>query len=184
MSTGTDRSSRLFFIKGTTVALAEFLIEDYKLFYQTWKDPATRRNFNSTRGYDSFKDFLALFTHPDRPPQRLNAAVVRLEDHASVGRISLAPACQEPDLGIWIYRRYRFMGYGTEAVQLSVRHIFGTFDLEQIIVGIYEHNQASINLFTHAGFLRAPELDEVEENAFGYGRITQLGFRINRTPTR
>lgn len=176
------RSNRRFFIEGRTVGLGEFLIDDYMLFYQTWKDPVTQRNFNTARGYDSFKDFLALFTHPDRPPQRLNAAVVRLKDQTSVGRISLAPVHQEPDLGIWIYGPYRFMGYGTEAVQISVKYIFGAFDLEQIIAGIYEHNQPSINLFMNAGFRRAPELDEVENSAFGDGKITQLGFRINRTP--
>ena len=177
------RSSRHFFTKGLVVGLTEFLMDDYKLFYQTWKDPSTQRNFNTVHGYDSFKDFFALFTNPDRPPQRFNAAVVRLKDQASVGRISLAPIHQEPDLGIWIYKPYRFTGYGTEAVQLAVSFIFGTFDLEYIIAGIYEHNQPSIDLFTNVGFKRAQELDVVENSAFGDGKITQLGFRMNKTPS-
>ena len=65
-------------------------------------------------------------------------------------------------------------------MQLSVDFIFGEFDLEYIVAGIYEHNQPSINLFIKVGFLRAPELDEIEDNDFGDGKITQLGFRINK----
>ncbi|MDE3000648.1 MAG: GNAT family N-acetyltransferase [Gemmatimonadota bacterium] len=176
----SDRSSRIFYTKGKIVGLTEFLLEDYRLFYQTWKDPSTQRNFNTKHDWESYEHFLAMFTNPDRPPQRFNATILRLQDQVPVGRSSLAPAHLEPDLGVWIYEPFRFKGYGTEAVQLSVDFIFGEFDLDYIVAGIYEHNQPSINLFTKVGFFRALELDEVEEDAFGAGKITQLGFRIDR----
>lgn len=180
MTVNNVKDSRIFYIKGRAVGLTEFLMEDYKPFYQTWKDISTQRNFNTTHYWESYEDFLTLFTNPDRPPQRFNATIVQLKDQVPVGRISLAPVHLEPDLGIWIYKPFRFKGYGTEAVQLSVDFIFGEFDLDYIVAGIYEHNQPSINLFTKVGFLRAPELDEIEDNVFGDGKITQLGFRINK----
>ena len=180
MTIDNVKDCRNFYIKGRAVGLTEFLMEDYRLFYQTWKDISTQKNFNTTHYWESYEDFLALFTNPGRPPQRFNATIVRLKDQVPVGRISLAPAHLEPDLGIWIYKPFRFKGYGTEAVQISVDFIFGEFDLEYIVAGIYEHNQPSINLFTKVGFLRAPKLDEVEDNVFGEGKITQLGFQINK----
>ena len=174
------KDSRIFYTKGRVVGLTEFLMEDYRPFYQTWKDLSTQRNFNTMHYWESYEDFLALFTNPDRPPQRFNATIVRLKDRVPVGRISLAPAHLEPDLGIWIYKPFRFKGYGTETVQLSVDFIFGEFELEYIVAGISEHNQPSINLFTKVGFFRASELDGIEDTVFGVGKITQLGFRINK----
>lgn len=180
LSVTADRMNRTFYTKGRVVGLTEFLLEDYRLFYQTWKDPSTQKNFNTIPDWESYEDFLAMFTNPDRPRQRFNATIVRLQDQAPVGRISLAPTHLEPDLGVWIYEPFRFKGYGTEAVQLSVNFIFREFDLDYIVTGVYEHNQPSINLLTKAGFIRAPELDKFEDDVFGDGKITQLGFRINR----
>ena len=176
----SDRSRRIFYIKGGVVGLAEFLLEDYRLFYETWKDPSTQRNFNFSHDWESFGDFLRMFTDPDRPPQRFDASIVRLQDQVPVGRCSLAPTHLEPDLAVWIYESFRFKGYGTEAVQLSVDFSFAELDIDYIVAGIYEYNQASIDLFTKIGFFRAPELDRVEESVFGEGKITHLGFRINR----
>ena len=175
-----EASKRSFYRRGKVVGLTEFLHTDCRPFYETWKDAVTQRNFNSKHEDESYEDFLAFFTAPDRPPQRFNATIVSLLDQKPIGRSSLAPAHLEPDLGIWIYAPYRFKGYGTEAVRLSVDYIFCKFDLDYIVAAIYEHNQASINLFTKVGFVRAPQLDEVEESVFGDGEITQLGFRIDK----
>ena len=176
----SDGARRIFYIKGGVVGLAEFLLEDYRLFYETWKNPSTRRNFNFSHDWESFEEFLTMFTNPERAPQRFNATIVRLQDQVPVGRCSLAPAHLEPDLAVWIYESFRFKGYGTEAVQLSVDFSFAELDIDYIVAGIFEHNRASINLFTKIGFFRAPELDKVEESVFGDGNITHLGFRINR----
>ncbi len=162
------------------MCLAEFQIEDYKPYYETWKDPITQRNFNSKHERQTFEDFLAFYTNPERPPQRLDATILRLSGDQPIGRISLAPKHLEPDLGIWIYQPFRFQGYGTEAVSLAVEYIFEHFDLEYIVAGIYEHNSASMKLFRKVGFRRTPELDEEEDDVFDSGTITQFGFRIDR----
>ena len=169
---------RQTYIRGSTVSLAEFLDEDYLLYYETWLDPETRRNFNSKSSWESAEECLRFFTNPDRPPQRLNASI--LTNDKVVGRISLAPAHQEPDLGIWIYAGSRGKGYGTEAVSLATRYIFNTTDLTYIVAGIYGFNLASKRIFEKAGFQRAPELDEAEESVFGEGDIVQLGYRLSK----
>ena len=120
---------------------------------------------------DSFDDFLAIFTRSGRPPQRLNATIIRNSDEEPVGRISLAPEHQEPDLGIWIYNPHRFKGYGSEAVHLAVDYIFENFALDYIVAGIYAHNLPSMRLFARAGFRRWPELDEVEDDALVTERL-------------
>ena len=140
--------------------------------------PKPAENFNSKGSWTSAEEFLQFFTNPDRPPQRLNASI--LTNDQVVGRISLAPANQEPDLGIWVYAGNRGKGYGTEAVSLAVECIFGTTDLTYIVAGIYGFNSASKRIFEKAGFLRASELDETEKSVFGEGEIAQLGYRLNR----
>jgi RimJ/RimL family protein N-acetyltransferase len=178
------RENRSFFALGRKVGLSEFLLRDYRPFYETWKDPVTRRNFNSKHECESYDDFLATFTNPQRLPQRFHAAVIRLTDYEAIGRISLAPESFDPDLGIWIYEAFRFAGYGTEAVSLAVEYIFENLGLSYIVAGIYQHNRASVSLFTKLGFRRCPELDEIEDDAFGDGKILQLGFRLDRPMKR
>jgi RimJ/RimL family protein N-acetyltransferase len=169
---------RLTYIAGSTVSLAEFLDEDYFLYYETWLDPETRRNFNSQGSWKNAEECLQFFTNPDRPPQRMNAAILASDE--VVGRISLAPSQLEPDLGIWVYVGSRGKGYGTEAVSLATQYIFDTTDLTYIVAGIYGFNSAGKRIFERAGFKRAPELDEAEESAFGEGDIVQLGYRLSR----
>ena len=173
-------SKRRQYAAGPLVSLCEFLDEDYPHFYRAWQDPETQRNFNSKRGAEPYQAFHALFTDPQRPPQRFTATIVSSTDQIQVGRISLAPAHMEPDLGIWIYPGHRGKGYGSEAVQLAADYIFNKLGLDYIVAGIYAHNQASIKVFNKVGFVAAPSLDEVEESAFGEGPLTQLGFRLDK----
>lgn len=169
---------RQTYIQGSTVSLDEFLDEDYLLYYETWLDPETRRNFNSQGNWTSAEECLRFFTNPDRPPQRMNAAI--LASDVVIGRISLAPANQEPDLGIWIYAGSRGKGYGTQAVSLATQYIFDTTDLTYIVAGIFGFNSASKRIFEKAGFQRALELDETEKSVFGEGDIIQIGYRLSR----
>ncbi len=172
--------TRTIYTKGNEVALAAFVDEDYEPLYETWQDLETQRNFNVRRDNESFEEFVAFHQDPARPPSRFVASILRLNDGRAVGRLSLAPAHLEPDLGIWIFGPYRSQGYGSQAVRLAVDHLFHTFDLDYIVAGIFRHNTASMRVFEAAGFRRAPELDDVQDDAFGDGKTTELGYRINR----
>ena len=130
--------------------------------------------------WESYEDFLAMFTHPDRPPQRFTASIVRLQDQATVGRISLAPAYLEPDLGIWIYEPFRFKGYGTEVVRLAVDYIFRALELDYIIAGIYEFNRR-VSIYSPKSALRGSPNSTRPKRAFlAKARSCNLGFDLNR----
>ena len=173
------RKGQPIYISGIRVCLAKFLLEDFKPYYESWSETETQRNFNFRHDWASYEEFLAFFTNPKRPPQRLNCSILRMVDGIPVGRLSLAPEHLEPDLGIWIYESFRSQGYGTEAVSLAVEYIFNNFDLDYIVAGIYEHNHPSMRLFEKVGFKRAPELDQEENSVFGGEKTTQLCYRID-----
>ena len=171
---------RIFYLKGQKVGLAEFLEDDYRLMYDIQKDPVTQRNFNVKFRWERYEDYVRFFTDPERPPYRFVTTIVRLEDGMPVGRISVSPSSMDPDLGIWVFKRFQNMGYGSEAVVLAVKYLFENVGLDYVVVGIYEHNAASWRLFENVGFQRAPEYDEVEKNVFGQGEIVQVGFVLEK----
>ena len=170
---------RKVYIEGSRISLTEFLNEDYLPFYETWLDPVTRKNFNAAGEFDSAEECLKFFTDPARPPQRMNAAI--RSDKKTIGRISLAPAGEEPDLGIWVFSEHRGQGVGSEAVSLAVRYIFASTDLQYLIAGIFSFNLASRKIFEKLGFRRATELDETQESIVGEGEVTELGYRLERS---
>lgn len=169
---------RKIYIEGSRVSLAEFLDDDYLPFYQTWLDPVTRKNFNTMGSFQSAEECLEFFTNPARPPQRMNAAI-RCGGQ-TIGRISLSPAGQEPDIGIWVFSRHRGQGFGSEAVSLAVKYLFDTTNLQYLIAGIFSFNTPSRKIFEKLGFKRAPELDEAQESIFGEGEVIELGYRLDR----
>lgn len=171
---------RTFYIQGQVVGLAEFLDEDYRLMYETWQDPVTQRNFNVKREKEDYDAFFRFFTDPNRPVFRFVTTIIRLEDGVPVGRISVSPEAMEPDLGIWIFKPFRGQRYGSEAVALAVTYLFETTGLDYVVIGIYEHNTMSRRLFEKVGFQPAPQYDEIEDDAFGDGKIKQAGFILER----
>ena len=80
------------------------------------------------------------------------------EDGASLGAINLNEIIRGPAqsafLGYWIGAAHARQGYMTEALQLALRHGFGTLKLHRVEANILPVNRPSIALVRRAGFRR------------------------------
>lgn len=83
-------------------------------------------------------------------------AVIRHEDGALVGRVSVSQivrgVMQGCVLGYWVGSRYACRGYTTEAVGLTLRHVFGRLGLHRAEANIQPANEASRRVVMRNGF--------------------------------
>lgn len=118
--------------------------------------------------YEAFKN---------RPVRsRFQAVIIRKNDNAVIGTISMSPENALPDLAIMIYKPYRKLGYGTKAFALALKYCFNAFNLDRIYAGCYETNVASLRMLKVCGFVSHPEGNEVEKHFESGEAITQLDF--------
>ena len=84
--------------------------------------------------------------------------ICRREDGAILGAINLNEIVRGPAqsafLGYWIGAAHARRGYMTEALQLALRHGFGTLKLHRVEANILPVNRPSIALVRRAGFRR------------------------------
>jgi [ribosomal protein S5]-alanine N-acetyltransferase len=84
--------------------------------------------------------------------------ICRREDGAILGAINLNEIVRGPSqscfLGYWIGASHARQGYMTEALQLALRHAFGTLRLHRVEANILPVNRPSLALVKRAGFRR------------------------------
>jgi ribosomal-protein-alanine N-acetyltransferase len=84
--------------------------------------------------------------------------ICRREDGAILGAINLNEIVRGPSqscfLGYWIGASHARQGYMTEALQLALRHAFGTLRLHRVEANIMPVNRPSLALVKRAGFRR------------------------------
>jgi len=167
---------RKIYISNNELMLAQYCIDlDAEAHYDCWQDHDTQKgyNFKMTIPFEAFKN------KPFR--SRFQAVIIRKNDNAVIGVISLSPENTLPDMAIMMYPPYRKQGYGTKAFALALKYCFDAFDLEKIYAGCYETNAASRKMLAVCGFVPYPEGNEVEEHFENGTPITQLDFVKYRT---
>ena len=92
-----------------------------------------------------------------RAGKGLSLQILRREDRALLGGIGLHDLSDEgarAEVGYWLGRRYRGMGYVAEAVEAVLKMGFRELGLHRIEAGVLPGNRASIAVLRRAGFTR------------------------------
>lgn len=166
---------REIYAENAALLLAEYLPEaDDRAYFDCWQDPDTQAGYNYKMTC-SLEEFSAI---PLR--SRFLAVIIRKEDGAPIGIVSLSPEGSEPDLAIMLYRPYRGQGCGTAAFGLAAEYCFERFGLEHIYAGCYETNAVSRKMLESLGFVPHPEGDQHESHYITEEPIIQYDFVLHR----
>ena len=176
---GYDRKDymmdRKVFISDRDISLTEYCpsIDDIS-YFSCWQDADTQKGYN----YQMTDSFEAFCKRPIR--SRLLAVIIRNEDNAPLGIVSLSPEGSPPDLAIMLYKPYRGKGYGTKAFALASAYCFESFDFEHLYAECYETNLISRKMLIACGFVPYPDGDSHETHYLTGEPITQYDFVLHR----
>jgi [ribosomal protein S5]-alanine N-acetyltransferase len=119
-------------------------------FLKRW-EPAAPRGKTAAEGF-------AEWLRTSRGDRHAKLLICRVEDGAILGAINFNEIVRGPAqsafLGYWIGAPHARQGYMTEALQLALRHGFGTLGLHRVEANILPGNRVSIALARRAGFRR------------------------------
>lgn len=161
------------FIEGEKVNLRTVEEEDLEFIRDTYNLPEVRdkMSHNRPQNLEQERDFFENVVCED---EQVNLAV-SVEDEM-VGLVSLVPKDEGVgELGIWIHPDYHGKGYGTEASELLIDHVFNQLRYHKIYTRALESNTASQKVWEKIGFTREAELREQHfrngkhENVYYYG---------------
>ena len=165
---------REVYIANETISLVQFVDEDIRDNYNNWLDLATQEGFNF-----KFNQTYEEYCQKERR-QRWIAAIMLNNTKQIIGTIGLSPITSPPDLAIWMYKDFRYNGYGTAAFRLGIEYCFSNLELDYVYAGCYEHNSVSMKMLAKCGFQRHVEGDVTETHFLTNEPIIQYDFIINK----
>lgn len=89
--------------------------------------------------------------------------MVEVENVGTIGIVDLVnyePQHNRAEVGIVIQKPFREQGYATEVLCKVVEHARRVLHIHQLYAYVANDNEASLNLFRHAGFTIAAQLDD------------------------
>ena len=174
---------RKIFIEDTKLSLVQYTRDDDIDFYNCGRDIDTQKGFNYKRSdkpeiQDISSQFPFTQNIEDYP---FWAAIFSKENKKFIGVVRLSPPpYNDCDLAIWIYKPYRYMGFGTRAFYLGTKYCFENLGIEVVGAGCYENNTASQKMLKKIGFIRDKQNDSHETDAFTGEPIIQEAFIITK----
>lgn len=165
----------MYLIEDDSMGLVPYTHADDRDMYECWQDEATQRGYNGAY-YDTFEQYAAT----DIARFRFWVTAVDKSSGARVGTLRLGLAEDCPDLAIWIYPRWRHMGYGRAAFALALKYLFECAGLECVSAGCYQDNEYSRRILLALGFERFPDGDEVEPHYLTGAPTVQQEYRLRR----
>ncbi len=162
-------------IEDECLKLIPYTHEDDKAMYKCLKDKVTQLGFNYIA-----TDSLENFSKVDIEFYPFWAVVVHKKSNRKIGFLRLSPFESNPDLSIWILKRYRKKGFGTRSYYLGLSYCFETLKLPEVIAGCYEYNEASRHILSKLGFKRLPTYDLYERSVFTGKRIKQMAYKLDQ----
>jgi aminoglycoside 6'-N-acetyltransferase len=92
---------------------------------------------------------------PGIPGEWFQVAIERKEDGVLIGDCVFKRLGYEPrvaEIGYSLARAYHHRGYGSEAIQILLDYLFGSFSLHRVLANCDPQNTASIRLLEKLGF--------------------------------
>lgn len=143
------------FLEGENLYLRPFLKEDVPFILRWYNDPVTRVKTGDVRPV-SCTDAERIIDRKE--DDRLWLAIVRKADDKVIGEAGLLrmfPAWGTTDLSLIIPDTTdQGHGYGTEAINLLMRHAFGDLNFNRIAVGVVGFNDLALRFYEKVGFKR------------------------------
>jgi len=103
----------------------------------------------------TLKEFIRYLSQDIYTSKQLRLMVDEKGSHQTVGIVDLFdidPLNLRAGIGILILPDFCRQGYASEALKLIENHAFNRLHLHQIYSNVMMNNEASLRLFTHAGF--------------------------------
>lgn len=135
------------------------------VFYNTLSDPETSRYefWEPHRTYEDTQKFLSKIFTKYENGKYFDWTIERRKDKIPVGMISfhdIYPLHARADLGFWIVKKYRNMGYATSAAKAMIEYGFSSLGFERIQALCAVENTASIKVLEKAGMKREALLEK------------------------
>lgn len=144
-------------LKGNEIRLRALEPHDVELLYRWENDPAIWTISHTLTPFSQFtlKQYIASSAQDIYTSKQLRLMIDELHNRKTIGVIDIFdfdPFHRRAGVGILIDAQYRQMHYATEAIALIKEYMFNVLQLHQIYCNILADNEASLTLFTHAGF--------------------------------
>ena len=166
---------KLYYIEDNIIGLRQYTHADDRDMYRCWQDPDTQKGYNGI-----FDDTFEAFSDFEISRFRFWFTVMDKYTNTPAGTLRLGLDAVCPDLAVWIYAEFRRRGYGTGAFRLALAYIFANSDYTELSAGCYRDNTGSRKMLEQIGFVRFPEGDLEETDAFTGEPTVQLEYRISR----
>jgi diamine N-acetyltransferase len=142
---------------GQKVYLRALEPSDLELLYQWENSPDVWPVSQTLAPFSKYtlKEFIRHLSQDIYPAKQLRLMVDEQGSQQTVGIVdmfNIDPLNLRAGIGILIIPVFRQKGYASEALQLIINHAFKRLQLHQLYCNVMVNNEASLRLFTRAGF--------------------------------
>lgn len=154
-TSGSSSLQRAKVIEGDRISLFELLPDDLALIYEWFMAGNPERITCRPIIPKTLEERKAGFVKVKDDPLRGSLAVIRNDDGALLGRVTyfdLNTRNGAVEIGYLLGPPYRGHGYGHEAVQLLLTHLFENIKVNKVMAQTGEFNEPSVTLLKSLGF--------------------------------
>ena len=135
------------------------------VFYNTLSDPSTSvyEFWTPHRTYEDTLDFLSKIFTKYENGKYFDWTIERRRDGEPLGMISfhdIFPLHARADIGFWIVKKHRNLGYATKAAKAMIEYGFSSLGFERIQALCAVENAASVKVLEKAGMKREALLEK------------------------
>lgn len=169
-------------IYGERVRLRDVERDDLPRYVEWLNDPEVRRGLNVVFPLSSAEEEAWFEGVLDRPEAERPFAIDALEGERWVhiggcGLFDLQQRDRRAELGIMIGDKSRWdQGYGTDSMQVLLRHGFETLNLHRIKLRVFEFNERAIKVYRRLGFVEEGRLRQESYQAGRYWDTLVMGL--------
>lgn len=143
------------FQQGQRIYLRPLETTDADSLYQITNNDTEGRRLTGTQNFFTKSQIENYIINQSQDQSRVTFAIVRQEDDLFIGEVvvnGISWINRSGNLRIMISDAYVNKGYGSEAIQLMLAHVFGTLNLNRIELDVYAFNERAAHVYEKFGF--------------------------------